>query len=151
MIVTFCGHADFSSTRQMEERLLSLLSNIIGDSSAELYLSHYGAFDQFAHHCGKIYKRSHPHTDLLCITPYITDSYHKKYIFTRSCDYDGFIYPPIEHVPYKFAILHCNQWMVRQADFVIAYINHDWGGAYQTYRYAVKMGKSILNLGTFSP
>lgn len=40
--------------------------------------------------------------------------------------------------------------MVEQADMVIAYINHDGGGAYQSYRYAVKMGKSILNLGTLT-
>ena len=150
MIITFCGHADFVQTNQLEEKVLLLLTNIIGDCSAELYLGHYGAFDRFALHCGKIYKGSHPNTSLLSITPYFSNSYHTQSTPIDFNDYDGFLYPPIEHIPYKLSILYCNQWMVEQADMVIAYINHDGGGAYQTYRYAVKMGKSILNLGTLT-
>ena len=148
MIITFCGHADFFHTKQMEKKVLSILEDVVGNRSADFYLSHYGAFDHFALHCGKLYKQSHPNISLLSITPYFPNSYRNTRI-SRSCDdYDDIIYPPLEQVPYKFAISHCNQWMVRQADFIISYINHDWGGAYQTYRYALKHKKRVLNLGT---
>lgn len=39
--------------------------------------------------------------------------------------------------------------MVEQADCVVAYIDHEWGGAYTTYQYAIKKGKEILNLANF--
>ena len=40
--------------------------------------------------------------------------------------------------------------MVDCADLVISYIDHDWGGAYKTYRYAKKKGKVVFNLAEFS-
>jgi len=36
--------------------------------------------------------------------------------------------------------------MAEQADFVIAYIAHEWGGAYKTYKHAEKKQKEIFNL-----
>ena len=35
---------------------------------------------------------------------------------------------------------------VPHADLVIAYIDHDYGGAYQTYRYAQKKSIPIINI-----
>ena len=37
--------------------------------------------------------------------------------------------------------------MVEKADYVIAYIDHIFGGAYDTYKHAKKMQKSVFNLG----
>ena len=36
--------------------------------------------------------------------------------------------------------------MVEQADLVIVYLEHTWGGAYQAYEYAKRKGKVIINL-----
>ena len=55
--------------------------------------------------------------------------------------------PKIEHVPRRFAIAHRNRWMVDASDVVIAYVHHDWGGAYQTLGYAKRRGKMIILLG----
>ena len=38
MIVTFCGHSDYIGSKSEEERLLSLLCEIIGGENAEFYL-----------------------------------------------------------------------------------------------------------------
>ena len=39
-----------------------------------------------------------------------------------------------------------DKWMIEKADLVVAYITHDWGGAYQSYRHAKRKGKKIENL-----
>ena len=39
--------------------------------------------------------------------------------------------------------------MVDKADYIICFVDHDWGGAYQTYKYAKRKGKKILNLAIF--
>jgi hypothetical protein len=36
--------------------------------------------------------------------------------------------------------------MMEKADYVIAYVSHNWGGAYTTYKYAKRKGKEIFNL-----
>ena len=60
--------------------------------------------------------------------------------------YDSIIYPEIENKPKRYAITYCNRYMVEKADFVVAYITHDWGGAYKTYKYAKQKKKEILNI-----
>ena len=60
--------------------------------------------------------------------------------------YVSFIYPPLEKVPLKFAINKRNEWMIDQSDFVIAYVEHSFGGAYQSLKYAYRKGKRIVNL-----
>ena len=139
MIITFCGHSQYTETKQDEEKIISFLSQTVGDRPAELFLGGYGSFDAFALKCGKKYQKTHPNTKLIFVTPYISANVRKDV-------YDGIIYPSLEKSPPKFAISHRNKWMVEQADFVIAYIDHSWGGAYQTYKHAKRKSKPLLNL-----
>ncbi len=142
MIVTFCGHADFCETATYETQVLSFLEEHIGDRPSQMYLGGYGNFDEFLYRCCKKYKSMHPNTSLILVTPYLTnknlDYDHKKY--------DCILYPELETVPLRYAISHRNRYMVNEADYVIAYIAHDWGGAYTTYKYAKSKGKPIFNL-----
>ena len=62
--------------------------------------------------------------------------------------YDAILYPEIEDKPLRFAITYRNKYMVERADYVIAYIDHDWGGAYTAYKHAIRKNKSIFNLGS---
>lgn len=141
MIITFCGHSKYIESKEDEEKILSLLTELIGDEPAELYLGGYGAFDAFAQRCGRKYQKTHPKTKLVLIVPYITSQYQKDL-------YDEINYPSLEDKPLKFAISYRNKWMVDQADFVIAYISHDWGGAYQTYKYANRQRKPSFNISS---
>lgn len=59
---------------------------------------------------------------------------------------DASIYPPIENTPPKFAILKRNEWMMRNADMVIAYVKHDYGGAYKSLQIAKREKKKIINI-----
>ena len=122
------------------------MTEIIGDDHAELYLGGYGSFDAFARRCGKKYQETHPNTKLVFITPYITIDYQKNHLEYEKNLYDDIIYPELEKVPLKFAISYRNRWTVEKADCVIAYITHDFGGAYQTYKHAKKKQKQIFNI-----
>lgn len=61
-------------------------------------------------------------------------------------EYDDTTYPPLEGVPLKFAISKRNEWMVDQADVVVAYVQHSWGGAAATLRYAESKHKRIIRI-----
>lgn len=85
-------------------------------------------------------KKSYPHIRRTLVLPYIDKEFNNKL-------YDESVYPPIEKVPKRFAIIKRNEWMVDNSDIVIAYIKHSWGGAVRTYNYATKKQKEIINLG----
>ena len=74
MTVTFCGHSQYVGTGEDEQKILSLLSQLVGDRPAELFLGGYGAFDDFARKCGRKYQKEHPNTKLVFVTPYINKS-----------------------------------------------------------------------------
>jgi len=48
--------------------------------------------------------------------------------------------------PVRFALSRRNRWMVQQADYVICWVIHDWGGAAQFMQYALKQKKNVINL-----
>lgn len=56
-------------------------------------------------------------------------------------------YPPLENTPLRYAISRRNEWMTAEADTVIAYVTHGWGGAAQTLQFAKRKHKRIINLG----
>ena len=149
MIITFCGHAEFIKTEEYENKILDFLEDRIGYSSAEVYLGGYGGFDNFAYDCWKKYKQTHPNLSLVFITPYMTVEYQKSHLEYQRTRYDDIIYPEIEDKPKRFAISYRNKWMVERADLVVAFVEHAWGGAYATYKYAKRKGKFVFNIGNF--
>ena len=146
MIITFCGHSQFTRTEEYEQKILAFLEEKVGDKSADFYLGGYGSFDAFAYDCCKKYKATHPDVSLIFITPYMTVEYQKNHLDYQKKRYDDIIYPEIEDKPPRFAITYRNRWMVEQADYVICGITHDWGGAYKTYQYAKRKKKNIYNV-----
>ena len=146
MVVTFCGHAQFSKSIEYEQKLLEFLQEKVGDQPADMYLGGYGDFDSFAYDCCKKYKETHPHISLVFVTPYLTVEYQRHHLQYQEKMYDFILYPDIEDKPKRYAITYRNKYMVEKADYVVAYVSHDWGGAYATYKYAERKGKEIFNL-----
>ena len=140
MIITFCGHSDFFESDKYKKLLIDILEREIGACYAEMYLGGYGGFDSFAYACCKEFKSQRPNVSLVFITPYL----NVDPILVQN--YDSVIYPALEDKPKRYAISYRNKFMVEKADLIIAYINHDWGGAYKTYEYAMRKNKRIINL-----
>lgn len=139
MIITFCGHAQVSNEPRLKERLRDLLWELCENHAVEFYLGGYGNFDTIACSVCAELRREMPQTKLFFISPYFSTS--------RQDPYDGTIYPDIECVPLKFAISARNKWMIEHTEIVVAYVEHAFGGAYQTLRYSQRKNKKIINLG----
>ena len=139
MIITFCGHSNYFSKQDDENWLLHIINELANGEEVTFYLGGYGGFDKLALECSYKYRQSHPKSKLIHVTPYLNRKTDEK-------KYDETIYPGIESVPLRWAIVKRNQWMVDRADIVIAYVDHKWGGAYKTYEYAIKRRKKIYNL-----
>ena len=150
MNITFCGHSDFKETDEIKNKFLSLLHQYICDQKADLFLGNYGLFDSFVYRNCKIYKENHPNVRLIYVTPYLSKIYRQDSCKKNYLEYDQIIYPVPPNVPHKYAISFCNRWMVENSMLLIAYIDHAWGGAYQTFHYAMKKRKAIENLGAMN-
>ncbi len=108
------------------------------------YIGNHGAFDRMALAVLKRLKTQYPSIEVYVVLAYMPG---KKEEFLLADEPDT-IYPEgLEFVPRRFAITHRNRWTVDQADYVVAYVDHGYGGAAQTLRYAKSKGtKIILNL-----
>ena len=145
MIVTFCGHGKISMSKEEDQRLVDLLRSILAEHPDTLfYLGDYGDFDGTCNMILKKLQVEYPELKRIFITPYITPGYwHLEAAKER---YDESIYPFEDSVLPKFAISKRNEWMVDQADLVIAYVRWSWGGARTTYEYALRHKKSVVNI-----
>ena len=72
------------------------------------------------------------------------------YLPTKKSEYEDYtntILPEgIETAPKRFAISYRNKWMVEQADIVITYVTHGFGGAAQFKALAERQGKTVIEL-----
>ena len=139
MLVTFCGHSRVSNTAAVADALKTVVEELISEGADEFYLGGYGEFDSIAAHVVYDLKALHPEIKSYLVIPYLNREYYTKL-------YDDCIYPPLESVPLKFAISKRNEWMVDQADVVVAHVLYSWGGAAATLNYAKRKKKRIISV-----
>lgn len=153
MIVTFCGHRTiYGCSDSLHRQLSSILTDLFQKAQAEnfplaFYCGGYGEFDSLVSREIDSIRLAYPgvKNEKIFVTPYITPSYKERNDYMRQ-HYDDIIYPPIETAPYRLAIVKRNEWMIQQADLVIAFVIHSWGGAAYTLEYAEKKQKKIILL-----
>ena len=99
-----------------------------------------GGFDAYAASLVRELKRRYPAIHSTQVLPYLDRT-------VDTAKYDGTLYPPLEKVPRRYAISRRNEYMVNEADIVVAYVTRDWGGAATTLAYARRKKKEIINYG----
>lgn len=126
--ITFCGHRDVIEYNAVYKELLSTLEHFFifseyNGTLLEFYCGGYGTFDSMCSKAISELKEKYPKSNIkkLLITPYITKSHQEKIDSMRK-NYDEVVFPPLETVPLRFAIPERNKWMVRECDYVIAYV-----------------------------
>ncbi len=137
MIVTFCGHSDVSDLVKVEKWLFDTTEDLIIKGARTFYLGGYGQFDSLCKQVLLKHKKKYPDIELILIVPYLNHN-----MITDG--YEVTIYPEIENTPPKFAIVKRNKWMVEKSDIVVAYVIHNFGGAYGTLKYAKTKKKNII-------
>ena len=148
MIITFCGHSSLYNYDDLFEKIEKIIiQNINQNDKTLFYCGGYGDFDNL---CAKVCRRvkeKQENCEIIFITPYITESHQDKIrCLIDSGIYDSTLYPSLENVPRRFAISKRNEWMINEADLIIAYVEHTFGGAYKTLEYARRKKKHIINL-----
>ncbi|MBQ7975906.1 MAG: hypothetical protein IJ300_09510 [Clostridia bacterium] len=139
MVCTFFGHKD--TPKEIEPTLRSTLIDLIENKNVNVfYIGNNGNFDTMV--------RRHLE-DLSHIYP-ITYSVVLAYLPTEKNKYDNLIntiYPEgLEAVPKRFAISWRNKWMIQQANVVVTYVTHNFGGAARFKEMAERQEKTIINL-----
>lgn len=148
MVITFVGHSSVFGDRDVKALVTEQIERIISkDESAVCFLGGYGQFDQICAYACKELKKNHPKVQTVLVTPYITLSEMEKIKeMINEGMYDEVIYPPIENTPKRFAISKRNEWMIKSADIVIAYVKTSHGGAYKSLQIAKRQKKRIINI-----
>ena len=139
MTVTFFGHKD--TPKNIEPTLKATLVDLIENHGAtEFYVGNNGNFDTMVRRQLEELSKIYP----------ITYSVVLAYLPTKKSKYDDYsntILPEgIETAPKRFAISYRNKWMVEQADIVVTYVTHTFGGAAQFKALAEKQGKTVIEL-----
>lgn len=145
MIITFFGHATYQYDENDEKKLMELIESVSRSEKVDFYLGGYGNFDSLAKKCAQRYKEKHRNSRIIFVTPYLNKwlDIRKEYI---ERNYDEIIYPELEQVPLKFAILKRNEWMIDLADHVFVFVKTHYGGAYKALIYAKKHRKAFTNI-----
>lgn len=139
MVCTFFGHKD--TPKEIEPTLRSTLIELIENKNVSVfYVGNNGSFDTMVRR----------QLEDLSQTYSITYSVVLAYLPTEKNKNDNLtntIYPEgLETVPKRFAISWRNKWMIQQADVVVTYVTHNFGGAAQFKEIAIKHSKKVIEL-----
>ena len=122
MIITFCGHSDFLFNDDIKEQLKNILVDEINKNpTSKFFLGGYGDFDGLCLRTLRELKHDFPTIEILFITPYLDKNYSKLEL--AKYYYDDVIFPPIESVPRKFAILKRNEWRLNKLTLLLPTLN----------------------------
>ena len=149
----FTGHRQVFESK-IEEKIKNTLESLVEMGSRLVFLNGgMGQFDALCAGAVRWLKKKHPEKDIqLCLViSYFSGKLNADRSFFQSL-YDEILMPDgVEYAHYKAAIPKRNRWMVDQADCLISYIIRQYGGAYQTYRYAQRKSIPIINVAKGAP
>jgi len=139
-VCTFFGHRECPAT--IKPILHSTLEDLILKRGVDLfYVGSQGQFDAYARSTLQELAKKYPHIRYAVVLAYMPGATSEYEDFSDTMLPEG-----IEAIHPKFAISWRNNWMLREADFVVTHITHTWGGAYKYAEKATKQGKTIINL-----
>ena len=144
MTVTFCGHSDTAESPELRAWLRRIITEMIETGADTFLLGGYGSFDRIAASVVWEVKKRYPGVESVLVLPYLERD-------AGSSVYDRTTYPPLENVPKRYAIPRRNEWMVDNAEAVIANVGHGWGGAAKMLEYAIRKKKMVLNFSGWEP
>ena len=139
MIVTFCGHGKYVYDEKVRNQLKTEVEKLINQGADLFYLGGYGRFDGLATQVVTELKEKYSHIKRVLVLPYLNRDYYTK-------NYDETLYPPLENVPKRFCISKRNEWMVKNSDALVCFIENTFGGAYNTYKCEKRRKIKIINL-----
>lgn len=142
MTCCFFGHKD--APPSIYDKLEGAVEKVILENGVMSFLvGNQGLFDGMALKALRSMKEKYPHISYNVVLAYMPAEKEEwnPYEFGETMLPEG-----IESVHPRYAISWRNKWMVNEADIVIAYITHSWGGAAQYVELAEKKKKQIIRI-----
>lgn len=145
---SFAGHRDVF-VPEIDRKIAEALDTIIeNDDTFVFYTGGMGEFDGKCASAVRAAKHRFPAKQirLVLVLPYMTGNVNtdKHYLETA---YDEVMIPiELADVHPKAAIQKRNRWMVDRSDILLACVYRDFGGAYDTMKYALHKGVKVINL-----
>ena len=145
MTCTFFGHRFIfmNIEPQLKAAIIDLIENHGVDN---FYVGHQGSFDEAAFNVLSELSETYDITFSVVLSRMPTDNDpYLASIYPHSLFPEG-----LEKAMPKFRIIYRNEWMLKQSDYVITYINNPYGtGAARFAELAEKKGKKIIKLGDY--
>ncbi len=140
-VCTFFGHRDCPAA--VKPKLRTVVAELIEQYGVErFYVGRQETFDAMARSVLRELAEEYPGISYAVVLERLPGPRDEAV-----WDFSDTIFPEgLETVPPRFAISRRNEWMLRQADFVVTYITRPWGGAAQFADKARRQGKAVLNL-----
>lgn len=143
--IAFIGHSVIYGQYRLEDMIEDIIREKLHTKEyVELYVGRNGDFDIAVASASKRAQKAlgHQNSSLVLLQPYPMkdDPCYENF-------YDEIWYPIDSKTHPKAAITKRNQWMIDNADLLVAYVEPDRkGGALTTLKYAQKQGVEIINL-----
>ncbi len=139
---TFFGHWDCIGLCRSE--LEKAIEDLIRNHDVDLfYVGNEGQFDALVHWVLFAMKKKYPHIRYAVVLAYPPKNIPGE-------DYSDTMLPEgIETVHPRYAITWRNRWMLQQADYVITYVTHPWGGAARFAEEARRKGRRVINFAEY--
>ena len=141
-VCTFFGHRDCPET--IRPKLHAALVELIEERGVDsFYVGNHGTFDRMVRSLLRELSERYPHIRYSVVLAYVPQRWDE---FDQRDFSDTMVPEGVETVPPRFAIAWRNKWMLREADYVVTYITHGWGGAAQYAEMAERWGKMLIRL-----
>ena len=145
---TFAGHRDLFLP-DAERKIITALDSIL--ESDDEFVFYTGGMGEFDSKCASAvrtvrHRFQEKRLRLVLVLPYMTNRVNtdKNYFET---EYDDVMIPiDLADIYPKAAIRKRNRWMVDRSDILLACVYRDFGGAYDTMKYALHKGVKVINL-----
>ncbi len=136
--------------KNVEGALSDIVEKLITEQNiTEFWVGGLGEFDGKFASAVRAKKKQYPDVQLILIKPYFSGELNTNKEYYEYA-YDDIIIPDaVAGVHYKSAITKRNRWMVDNCDVLVTFVYRDFGGAYDAKKYAVKSGKTVIELNDY--
>ena len=147
--VAFFGHRYIDNPFKVEELLEEHIRKLIDEKEyVDFLVGRNGEFDQCVSSTVLRVRKNvrDDNSALVLVLPYATAEYlnNEEYFHDYYTDVEISYSASMAHP--KSAIQIRNREMVDRASLIICYIEENTGGAWQSVKYAIEQGKTVINL-----
>lgn len=149
-ICCFAGHGRINYDEKIHNAVYQKCIELITVFGVnEFWVGQYGGFDSLAAYTVRSIKETYSNIELNLVIPYLTNAIieNKELYYER---YNNILMSDIpENTPIRYRILKCNQYIIYNSSYLIAYVDLECGGAFQTLKYAKRQNHiQIFNFGS---